>query len=116
MKKSRFTKEQITFALRQAGAGMPVTGVGRGIGISEATTNTFCGWRSKEFLRPATTRDCAVDPRAIQGKQQAFLSAGTAAPIDVLLPFAGTRSNGAAHTLSRAAHSRPTLAASASTS
>lgn len=37
MKKSRFTEEQITYALRLADSGTPVVDVCRQIGISEAT-------------------------------------------------------------------------------
>ncbi len=37
MKKSRFTEEQITFALRQADSGTPVADVCRQLGVSEAT-------------------------------------------------------------------------------
>ena len=44
MKKSRFTEEQIAYALRQADAGTPVADVCRGIGISEAT---FYVWKKK---------------------------------------------------------------------
>jgi len=44
MKKSRFTEEQITFALRQADSGMPVADVCRQLGISEAT---FYVWKRK---------------------------------------------------------------------
>jgi putative transposase len=44
MKKSRFTGEQITFALRQADAGTPVADVCRQLGVSEAT---FYIWKKK---------------------------------------------------------------------
>ena len=44
MKKSRFTEEQIAFALRQAESGTPVSGVCRKMGISE---NTFYRWKRK---------------------------------------------------------------------
>jgi putative transposase len=44
MKKSRFSEEQIVFALRQAESGTPVVDVCRQIGISEAT---FYTWKKK---------------------------------------------------------------------
>ena len=44
MKKSRFTEEQITFALRQADSGTPVADVCRQLGVSEAT---YCIWKKK---------------------------------------------------------------------
>jgi len=44
MKRSRFTEEQITFALRQADAGMPVAEVCRQMGIAEAT---FYVWKKR---------------------------------------------------------------------
>lgn len=44
MKKSKFTEEQIAFALKQAELGTSVTEVCRKMGISEAT---FYAWRKK---------------------------------------------------------------------
>ena len=44
MKKSRYTEEQIAYALRQGEAGTPVADVCRGLGISEAT---FYVWKKK---------------------------------------------------------------------
>jgi len=44
MKKSRFTEEQIVFALKQAELGTSVPDVCRKLGISDAT---FCTWRKK---------------------------------------------------------------------
>ncbi len=44
MKKSKFTEEQIAYALRQAELGTPVAEVCRKMGISDAT---FYNWRTK---------------------------------------------------------------------
>lgn len=44
MKKSRFTDEQISFALKQAETGTPVVDVIRKMGISE---QTFYNWKKK---------------------------------------------------------------------
>lgn len=44
MKKSKFTEEQIAFALRQAESGTPVADVCRQIGVSEAS---FYVWKKK---------------------------------------------------------------------
>ena len=44
MKKSKFTEEQILFALKQGGAGQPVADVCRQMGISEAT---YYVWKNR---------------------------------------------------------------------
>jgi putative transposase len=44
MKRSKFTEQQIVFALKQAETGVPVAEVCRKIGISEAT---FFNWKRK---------------------------------------------------------------------
>lgn len=44
MKKSKFTEEQIAYALKQAELGTPVAKVCRRMGISDAT---FYNWRTK---------------------------------------------------------------------
>ena len=44
MNESKFTDEQIAFALKQAEVGTPVEGVCRKMGISDAT---FYNWRKK---------------------------------------------------------------------
>jgi putative transposase len=44
MKRSKFTEEQIAFALRQAGTGKPVAEVIRKMGITE---QTFYRWKRK---------------------------------------------------------------------
>lgn len=44
MKKSRYTEEQVAYALRQAEGGMPVADVCRQMGIAEAT---FYIWKKR---------------------------------------------------------------------
>jgi len=44
MKKSRFTEEQILFALKQGDAGQPIADVCRQMGISEAT---YYNWKKR---------------------------------------------------------------------
>ncbi len=44
MKRSKFTEEQVTYALRQAEGGTPVADVCRQLGVSEAT---FYVWKKK---------------------------------------------------------------------
>jgi len=44
MKRSRYTEEQIAFALKQAELGTPVSEVCRKMGVSDAT---FYNWRKK---------------------------------------------------------------------
>ena len=52
MKKSRFTEEQIAYALKQAELGMAVGEICRKMGIAEAT---FYVWRKKYGFYPANT-------------------------------------------------------------
>ena len=51
MKKTRYTEEQIAFALRQAGSGTPVSEVTRKMGITEPT---FYRW-AKQFAGMGVT-------------------------------------------------------------
>ena len=44
MKKSRFTEQQVAYALRQAESGTPVTEICRKLGVSQ---QTFYTWRRK---------------------------------------------------------------------
>ena len=44
MKRSKFSEEQVAFALRQAESGTPVSEVCRQLGVSEAT---FFVWKKK---------------------------------------------------------------------
>lgn len=44
MKKSRFTEQQIAYALRQAESGVPIEEISRKIGIMQAT---FYRWKKK---------------------------------------------------------------------
>jgi putative transposase len=56
MKRSRFTEEQITYALRQHEAGTPVVDVCRQLGVSEATF-FLCGRRSMRTMGVAELRE-----------------------------------------------------------
>jgi transposase-like protein len=47
VKKSRFTEEKITFALKQAAAGTRIDEICRKMGISDAT---FYKWRQKNMM------------------------------------------------------------------
>jgi putative transposase len=53
MKKSRYTDEQITFAMRQAERGTPVADVCRQMGVSEAS---FYVWK-KKYGKLGLTKD-----------------------------------------------------------
>lgn len=44
MKRSKFSEEQVAYALRQADSGTPVSDVYRQVGVSKAT---FYVWRKK---------------------------------------------------------------------
>jgi transposase-like protein len=53
MKRSRFTEEQISYALRQAESSTPVADVCRQLGVSEAS---FYVWKKKYGWRPRGIR------------------------------------------------------------
>ena len=44
MKRSRFTEQQIAFALQHADSGMPVAEIGRKVGVSE---QSFYRWKKR---------------------------------------------------------------------
>ena len=83
MKKSRYTDEQIAFALKQAETGTPVAEVIRRIGIPE---QTFYRW--KKVWRSRRRR--AAAPEAARGREPAAETtgcrpqSGQANPADVL--------------------------------
>jgi hypothetical protein len=60
VKKSRFTEEQIAFALKQADVGTPVEEVRRTMGISDAM---LYNWRKK--LRPVSIEPAAAQTGSI---------------------------------------------------
>ena len=61
MKRSRYTEEQIAFALRQAEGGTSVGEVCRKMGISE---NTFYRWKRKFFGMVLSELSAAVENRS----------------------------------------------------
>ena len=81
MKKSRFTEQQIAFALHQAGSGTPVPEVCRKVGISEPTYYLYgllsCRKRVSRVPRPG--RLAYLDPasRTASGARMANPRAGT---------------------------------------
>lgn len=65
MKWSKFSEEQIAYALRQADAGTSVGGVSRQLGVSEAT---FYAWKKKyAHLGVARCADCASSRMKTRG-------------------------------------------------
>ncbi|CAD0319886.1 transposase [Xanthomonas hortorum] len=63
MKKSRFTEEQIAYALKQAELGMAVEEICRKMGIAEATSTS--GARSTVAWAPLSSSDCGYWKRKI---------------------------------------------------
>ncbi len=72
MKKSRFTEEQIAFALKQAETGTPVAEVLRRMGVSEQTFyrwKKLCGGLGAGELRrlKQLVADLSLDKHILQG-------------------------------------------------
>ena len=72
MKKSKFTEEQIAYALKQAETGTPVAEVIRRMGISE---QTFYRWKQKygglgvgELRRAEAARGRDASPGGLEGE------------------------------------------------
>ncbi|RJG09061.1 hypothetical protein D3879_24965 [Pseudomonas cavernicola] len=65
MRKSRFTEEQITFALRQAEAGMPVAEVCQQLGSPRP--RSMCGRRSTATSVCRSSESCASSGTKIRG-------------------------------------------------
>ena len=61
MKKSRYTEEQVVYALRLADSGTPVADVCRQLGIAEAT---FYVWKKKYGSLGAAGRGAFSNPEA----------------------------------------------------
>src|SRR5215470_16415090 len=70
MKRSKFSEEQVAYALRQVEAGTPVGDVCRQMGVSEAT---FYAWK-KEVRAPG--RERAPPPAAARGRKRAVEAPG----------------------------------------
>ena len=68
MKRSKFTEEQITYALRQHDAGTPVGGICRQLGVSAAS---FYVWKKKyaHFEAGETSGTNALDGRPLSGQR-----------------------------------------------
>jgi putative transposase len=64
-RKSQFTEEQITFALRQAEAGLPVEDICRTLGVSQAT---FLRWKAK-YGEMGTAEVRRLRPREQENKK-----------------------------------------------
>jgi putative transposase len=65
MKRSRFSEEQVTYALRQAESGTAVADVCRQLGVSEATF--YVGKKSMATWGRVSSDDCASWRRKTAG-------------------------------------------------
>ena len=71
MKKSRYAKEQISFALRQVETGTPVAEVIRGMGIAE---QTFFRWKKVYAGLGVGELRCVKHARRAPQSRQAYLA------------------------------------------
>jgi transposase-like protein len=69
MKKSRYTEEQIAFALKQVELGTPVAEVCRKMGLSEAT---MYNWREEVWRSGALRAEASEDARSRERASQAY--------------------------------------------
>jgi Transposase len=84
MKKSKFTEEQIAFALKQAEAGTPVEQICRKLGVSEATFYCWKIYRRSSRPSPGGPRRGAGGAGEHPGRQRAGVHQPLAGPLGLL--------------------------------